>query len=154
MLRKLMTVCLVALFAAGVGAAGEKAWFDTNCGMCKPMADKPGLMEKMHSEQYELSNGFVAITNVPKEQLTAYRAAHDEMKKIAEGMGKGEMVEMCGSCTALGKCLMSGVQEEYVQTTTGDVWIVTSDNPEVVTGLHDWVKRNKAEMEKMKAAKG
>ena len=151
MYQKLILVSLVALLAAGFGMAQEKAWFDTNCGMCKPMYDKPGLMKNM---QYELSNGMIAITNVHKEQLAAYRAAHEEMMKIAEGLGKGEMVEMCGSCMALGKCLMGGVHEEYVQTPTGDLWIVTSDNPEVVAGLHEWVKRNKQEMEKTKADKG
>jgi hypothetical protein len=63
---------------------------------------------------------------------------------------KGEMMDMCGSCTALGMCMMKGVNEEYVETSTGDVWIVTSDSPEVVAELQAWAKRNKEEMKKMK----
>lgn len=159
MSRRIIALTLVALVAAGIVVAQEKAakekpWFDMNCGMCKPMADKPGLMDNMQWEQHKLTNGIIAVTNVPKGHLEAYRAAHEEMMKIAEGMEKGEMVEMCGSCMALGMCLMKGPHEEYVKTKTGDIWIVTSDDPEVVTGLHKWVDRNKAEMEKMKPKKG
>ena len=154
MSRRMIALVLVALVAAGIGAAQEKAWFDLNCGMCKPMFEKPGLMDNVQWEQHKLTNGIVAITNVPKEYLDAYRTAHEEMMKIAEGLEKGETVDMCGSCMALGKCLMAGAHEEYVKTSTGDVWIVTSDNAETVAGLHKWLERNHKEMEKMKAEKG
>ena len=153
MSRRILAISLVVILAAGIGVAGEKAWFDPSCGMCKPMADTPGLMENIQWEQHNLSNGIVAITTVPEKHLAAYRSAHGEMEKIAAGLEKGKMVEMCGSCMALGKCLMGGANQEYVETSNGDVWIVTSDNPEIVTGLQEWVKRNKEEMAKMKPAK-
>lgn len=152
MSRKILAISLVAILAAGFGVAGEKAWFDMSCGMCKPMADKPGLMENVQWEQHNLSNGIIAITTVPAEHLAAYRTAHGEMMKIAEGLEKGEMVEMCGSCTSLGKYMMGGAKDEYIETKNGDVWIVTSDDPEIVAGLQKWVARNKDEMKKMMEA--
>jgi hypothetical protein len=64
------------------------------------------------------------------------------------------MPEMCGSCMALGACMMKGPKQEYVETAHGDVWILTSDNPELVKELQAWVERNKVEMKKMTESKG
>jgi hypothetical protein len=149
MTRSIFTLSLLALVVVTAGAAGESTWFDMDsCVMCKSMASNPKLMENLNWEQHNISNGFVAVTTVSEKYLDDYRAAHEDMNKTAMRLHKGEMLELCESCTALGKCMMKGVSQEYVETSSGDVWIVTSDNPEVVAELQNWVKRNKMEMAK------
>lgn len=155
MKRRMIALALLVVLVAAVGStAGEKPWLDmVNCGMCKNLAGTPGLLESMEWEQHNLSNGVVSLTSVPKGKLEAYRAAHLSMMEMVERLMKGEEMDLCGSCTALGKCMMQGVNQEYVETTNGDIWIVTSDNAEVVAELHDWVKKNKESMAAMSEKK-
>ena len=154
MLRCTILLSLAALLVAGVGIAGEQAWFDMeNCSMCSKMASNSAMMENMTWEQYAISNGIVSITMVKDKYVDDYRTAHATMMKTAMELQTGKMMDMCGSCTTLGMCMMKGVGQEYVETSNGDVWIVTSENPEVVAELQAWAKRNKEEMMKMKAMK-
>ena len=111
-------------------------------------------MENVTWEHHDISNGILSVTVVNEKYLDAYRAAHAEMDKTVMRLQKGEMVEMCGSCTAIGACMMKGAKQEYVETSSGDVWIVTSDKAEVVAELQSWAKRSKEETAKMKATKG
>ncbi len=150
MTRRLIALSFAALVVAGVAVAGGQAWFDHDCAMCESLMSDEALMNNMNWEQYDLSNGLVAVTTVTPDYLAAYRTAHSNMNATAERLMKGEEMELCGSCTAMGKCMMMGAKQEYVETSTGDVWIVTSDNPEVVADLHKWVARNQEEMKKAK----
>lgn len=146
MTRRLIALSFAALVVAGVAVAGSDAWFDHDCAMCKNLMSEEALMNNMNWEQYNISSGIVSLTTVTPEYLDAYRTAHNNMTATAQLLMKGEQMELCGSCTALGKCMMMGAKQEYVETSSGDVWIVTSDNPEVVADLHKWVERNHAEM--------
>ena len=148
MTRKMIALSLAALFVAGFAAAGDKAWWDANCSMCKPMMEDQALMKNVKWEQHDIAKGFVAVTTVKKDYLDKYRAAHEEMEKTSKRLQAGEKLDLCGSCDFLGMCMMKGASQEYVKTSSGDVWIVTSDNPEVVTDLHKWVKKNKETMAK------
>jgi hypothetical protein len=67
---------------------------------------------------------------------------------------QGEMLPLCGSCTAFGGLMMKGVTQEYVETQHGDVWIVTSDDDEVAAEIQAWAKRNREELAKMKSQEG
>ena len=150
MLRHTIVFALVVLLVAGVVVAGETAWLDwEKCGMCSNMASNPALMENMAWEQHNISNGVVSICTVDAKYLDDYRTAGMKMAEVSKGLQQGKMVEMCGSCTALGMCMMKGATPEYVQTSTGSVMIITSDNPEVVAELQAWAKRNKEEMAKI-----
>ncbi|MCH7592581.1 MAG: hypothetical protein IH989_07380 [Planctomycetes bacterium] len=155
MKRRMIALALLVVLVAAVGnTAGEKPWFDLeNCGMCTNITATPGLMESMQWEQHNLSNGVVVVTTVPKDKLEAYRAAHLRMSETGERLMKGEQMDLCGSCTALGMCMMRGVKQEYVETMNGDIWIVTSDNAEVVADLHEWIKKNKEAMAAMSEKK-
>jgi hypothetical protein len=155
MSRKIVGLILAVLVIATVGISGEKPWFDNeHCAMCTNMMANKDLMRNMSWEQHNIANGIVSITTVDKKYLDAYRAAHAEMNKTAMRLQQGEPLELCGSCTALGMCLMKGAHQDYVETSTGDVWIVTSDDPEVVTELQNWAKRNTEEMAKAQSMKG
>lgn len=152
MSRKMLVLSLAALLVAGASTAGEMAWFDmANCAMCKNISSHEGLMENITWEQHPISNGVVSVTTVNPKYMDSYRSCHADMEKIGAKLEAGEQVQLCGSCTALGQCIMKGVGMEYVKTSTGDVWLLTSDKPELVTEIQSWAKRNAEEMAKMKS---
>jgi len=148
MLRRLTVLSMVALIAAVAAFAGEPAWFDNaNCDMCKNIG--PELYKSITWDQENISNGIVCVTTVPAEDMAAYRPAHAGLMKTAQRLMAGEQLHLCGSCTELGKCMMQMPHQEYAETSTGDVWIITSDKPEVAAELQAWAKRNREEMAKM-----
>lgn len=148
--RKTTLMMIIVVLAATAAMAGEGAWFDMeNCAMCKNLTMQKGLLENMSWETYDITNGIVAVAVVKPDYVKSYRKAHMGMMKAGEKMGQGEKMEMCGSCSALGMCMMQGVNQEYVETTHGDVWIVTSDKAETVASLQKWSKRNMTEMARM-----
>lgn len=147
MKRCLVILALVAI-VAGTAVAGDAPWFDMeNCAFCTNLS--PEMMQSMTWDQANISNGIVCITTVPEKYLKDYRTAHKAMVETGERMMNGEQLEVCGSCAALGMCMMKGPHQEYAETKTGDVWILTSDNPEIVAELQAWAKRNHDEMARM-----
>jgi hypothetical protein len=154
MSRRITIISLVVLVAASIAVAGDAPWFDMeNCAMCKNLYKNPELVQNMLWEQYGISNGIISVTTVREEYIDDYRTAHADMKKVSEKLQKGEKLDMCASCNALGACMAKGVAQEYVETKTGDVWLITSDNAEVVAELQAWAKRNTEEMAKMMSEK-
>jgi hypothetical protein len=150
MSRKLLLLSIVALLVAGASTAGETPWFDmANCGFCKSLTKHEGLIEHITWEQHPISKGIVSVTTVDPKYLDQYRVAHAEMTELGKKMEKGEMVPMCGSCTALGMCMMKNPSMDYVETSTGDVWVMTSENAELIKELQAWAKKNAEEMAKM-----
>jgi hypothetical protein len=153
MARKVLLISMVAFVAAGVAVAGEAPWFDMEkCAMCKNIFKNPELMANMTWDQYNLSNGIISITTVNEKYIDAYRTAHADMEKVSAKLQKGEKLDLCGSCNALGAAMAQGAKQEYVVTSNGSVWIITSAKPEVVTALQGWAKRNNEEMAKMEEA--
>lgn len=148
-------VVALALLVSALAFAGDAKWIDMdNCEMCKPMAQQKGLMENMTWEQYDLSNGIVSITTVKPDYMDEYKAAKLEMDKSVARMQQGEQLNLCGSCMSLGMIMMKGVKSEEVPTSNGELWLLTSDDPELVSALQEWAAKNKAEMKKHKAPKG
>jgi hypothetical protein len=136
---------MVVLAAAAI--AGEGAWFDMdNCAMCRNLTQQEGLLENMSWETHSISNGMVAVASVKADYMKAYNAARMGMAEASKRLQAGEVLEKCAMCNALGECIMMGVNQDYVKTTTGDVWIVTSDNKETVAKLQKWATRNMSEM--------
>ena len=137
------------LVVAAVAGAAEKTWFDMdNCAMCKNISANPEMMVNMSWEQHNIKNGIVSIASVQPKYLDAYRTAHKGMMETGMRMHSGEKLDLCGSCEAFGACLEKGAQYEHIQTSNGDLMIVTADNAEVVAELQNWAKRNKEEMVK------
>jgi hypothetical protein len=147
---KLAMIPILLLLVASPAYAGGENWFDMhNCDMCKPIMEEPDLYDHITWEQHDISNGVVAVTTVDKEFLAAYRKAHGKMEGVIGRMQKGEKVALCGSCTYIGGLMMKGIKHEAVDTAFGDVMILTSDNPEVVSEIQKWAAKNKEEMKKM-----
>ncbi len=154
MTRRIMLLSLAILVVAGIAAAEDKPWFDMNCSMCTNLYSVEGLMENMSWEQLDISNGVLSVTLVKEDYLPAYRKAHLGMKETSKELQQGKMLDLCGSCMAFGACMMKGANQEYVETMHGDVWIVTSDDDELVAELQAWAKRNREELAKLKPKKG
>jgi hypothetical protein len=140
----------LAILASASLLAGEAPWFDmANCEMCKPLADEPNLLMNMSWEQHNISNGIVSVTTVKEDYMGAYRKAQVRMEEVSKRLQKGEKVALCGGCTAVGQIMMKGVHSEAVPTSHGEVWILTSADPQVVTELQAWGARNTEEMNKV-----
>lgn len=147
---KLAMIPVLLLLLASPAFAGGEQWFDMeNCAMCKPLTEEPGLLDHVVWEQHNISHGIVSVTTVEQDYLEAYRRAHSKMGGVVASLQKGEKVDLCGMCTALSAAMMKGAQQESVETTYGDVMLLTSDKPDVVADLQKWAARNKEEMKKM-----
>jgi hypothetical protein len=153
MSKKIALVVTALMVLVSIAFAAENAWIDPNkCAMCKAITETPGLMESMGHEQLPISDGIVCVTTVDDGQLKAYRQAHAKMQDVVARLQKGEVLDLCGSCSALGQIMMKGVKQDYAETQHGDVWILTSDSPAVAAELQAWAKRNTDEMTKLKSA--
>jgi len=149
MYKRMILIAVVLMLVAGLASAGDTAWFDMeNCAMCKNIGSNAEMMMHTSWEQYPISNGVVSVTTVAAKYLDAYREAHQAMVKTGMELQSGKKMELCGSCEALGKCMMKGPNQEYVQTSNGDIWILTSDDEALVAELKAWAKRNRTEMAK------
>lgn len=157
MSRILIALTLVLALAVGVSVAGDYskklAWFDMeSCNMCKNMPAE--LYPSMTWEQHPITKGVVSVTTVTEKALPAYRKAHANMMDFGEKLMSGEKMALCGSCTAFSACLMKGASYEYVETKTGDIMIVTSDDKKIVSELKTWAAKNTEEMAKMMKGQG
>jgi len=148
----MIVLAVAVMLVASVAAAGDVAWFDMdNCAMCKGISSNAELMKNITWEQHNVEGGIISITTVGMNYVEDYRVAHAAMEETGMKLHAGEKMDLCGSCTALGACLMKGVDQQYVETSHGDVWIVTAEDPEVTSDLQNWAKRNQKEMAKAKA---
>lgn len=153
-MKTVVTICLAAMLvlsiSAGAAAQEEKPWFDLeNCGFCKHLMDDPHLLEHCTWENHNIGNGMMSVTTVDKDYLPSYRVAAKKMQEVSEQMEKGEIVPMCGMCTAMGGLMMKGAKWELVETEVGDVQLMTSDDPEIVKELHAFTEKTNKELAKM-----
>ncbi len=146
-----------AVVMASAGQPGEPAWFDMQgCAFCKNLVKDPALLKNMTWEHIDISNGAVSITTVKPEFKKSYMEAQAAMmevgKKLQSGELKPEQVPMCGHCQAYGKLVQMGAKTEFIQGTAADIWLMTSDKPEVVKEIKMFAQRNRDEMAKMEQA--
>ena len=160
---KRTTLLVVGLLFAGLtvvsaGETTETAWFDMeNCAFCKSITAEKGLMENMKFKNYDITNGVMTVTTVNPEYKDAYMRANKKMEELGTKMMSGEVnpttVKMCGHCSAYGGFMMKGVVVDYVQAEVGDIVVMTSATPEMVTEIQAFAKKNETEFAKMEANK-
>jgi hypothetical protein len=153
MKKTVIIMAILAVFVsltAWLNAAEEKPWFDMkNCDFCKNFLKDPQLLENMTWELHDISNGVLSLTVVTPEPRYehAYQEAMQAMEDLAAEMAKGKTdVKMCGSCEFYGKLMMSGARFEHVHTCAGDVMLITSDKPEVLSMIREYADRTRKAM--------
>lgn len=146
----LTTLALTLIYT--VSSSYDKAWFDLEgCAMCKGIAENPKLIENMTWDQYDITNGVLAVTSVTPEFKEAYMTASKHMKMTGEKLMAGEKLDLCGSCTALSGMFGRGIKSEMIATENGSISLFTSADAELVSELQSWSAMNKDEMKKMHA---
>lgn len=153
-MKKIIVVSLLLSVAALVysfaGESKEAAWFDMkNCDMCVAISSSPHLMENMTWEHFNISGGMMTVTTVNGDFVEEFRTAETKMGETVEKIIAGKEVKMCNSCTAFGNLIAKGVKHEEFVTSHGSVSLVTSNDAELVTMIHDWSNKTNAEMNKM-----
>jgi len=152
--KSAIVLMAMAFIIAGIASGQEKPWFDMhNCDLCKPFMEDPNLMPNMEMEDYEISNGIVTVTNVKEELLPSYRAAHGKMMANLDRIAKGDTLQLCGLCTAIGGLMERGAKYEYIETKHGDLSIMTAQDSVLIADVKAIVAKNKEEMMKMEAMK-
>ncbi len=153
-MNKLSVLCAVIFLASAAFAAQQSSdWFDMdNCAMCKHLSNRPEMLENMHWEHHNISNGIVSVTSVKPEYMDEFRKASEGMESIGKRLQKGEKLPLCPMCTAYGDLMRKGAKLEYVKTRHGEISIMTSDKPKVVGEIKTWAKRTNEEMKKMHEA--
>ena len=149
-----VSIALLLSFATvtvGEHHGDEPGWLDCErCTICRPLSERPEILENMDWETHKIAAGMVMTTVIPESLQAGFEACCEKMKANAESLVGGE--PLCGFCTAYGALLGSGVKEEMVETGFGSVAVITSDDPALVAEIHAFVDRSTAEMEKMLAA--
>ncbi|MCA9757849.1 MAG: hypothetical protein KDA27_18805 [Candidatus Eisenbacteria bacterium] len=121
-------------------------WWDvSHCGYCWNFSTHPGLLESMEWEEYSVSNGLVSILRTDQKHLSALRAALSGLREAEAKAARGEKVETCGMCDAIGLVLLAGAEKEHIPTPDGEITLLTSGDARVVVEIHAILERNEAE---------
>jgi len=168
MKRLSIAASVALLFAVGAMAIADhheegdhkhqdgKAWFDAeHCTICQPMAKNPELMMSMQWETHKIENGMLMMSTVPEGKQKKFEKVCTQMKEVAEKVAKGEKPDAvcCGFCTAFGKAMQAGANEQRIKTKSGAITLLTAQSPETVDMLHKMADRTIEEAKKFEAMK-
>lgn len=157
---------MLALLVVGIAAGsfvwadhheeGHKhsKWFDAeSCDICKPWHEDVELMKSTKWETHIIKKGVLMVATVSKDQMGSYSKACKKMDAVLAKISAGQSPkELCGFCTAMGGLMQTGAEMEKINTQTGDITILTSDDAETVKKIHAFAKRTQEETKKMLAA--
>src|SRR5262245_36090360 len=123
------------------------------CAVCKYMAAKPELLKDMIWETHKIDNGMLCLTSVPKEMKKQFVEVSDKMMQAIEQVKaeqkQGKSVELCSFCVAMGDLMKLPTKQQHIETATGAIHLVTSDDPTVVKKIHAVADKAIAEQKKM-----
>jgi hypothetical protein len=123
------------------------------CAVCKYLAEKPELMEKMTWETHKIDNGMISVASAPKEAKDEFHAVHEKMMqavaKVKADQQQGKPVELCSYCESMSDLMKAGAKQENVDTATGTVCLVTSNDPAVVQKIHAAAEKAIADQRQM-----
>ena len=137
----------------------ETHWYDLdNCAYCRNLTRDQQLLDHVTWESHLISDGALTVTVVAPAFEDSYHQAQAAMAELARKVKSGEIdptsMKVCGRCEAYGRLVTSGVTTETVVGEQAEITLVTADSPELVARIHEFVKRNIAEMEHMKHGHG
>jgi len=134
---------LVVCCAASAYAASSADSFDQQmqkCEVCKVMAAKPDLMKNMTWKTHKIDNGMLSVATVPKDKKGEFDAVHDQMmqnvEKVKAKQQQGQPVQLCEYCTAMSELMKAGANKQDIETETGDICLVTSNDAAVIQKIH------------------
>lgn len=142
-MRKLVVGCLVVLLTlAAVVFAGEEDFMAemAKCGMCKHLLEQEGLLEHMHYEMHDISNGFMSVATVTPDFAEAYNVADAKMNEVGAKLMAGEEVPLCTMCQGISGLMTKGAHMENIKLEYGSVMLMTAENPELVAEIQGYVK--------------
>jgi hypothetical protein len=155
-MKKVMLVTLAVLALAAAAFASDestaKPWFDLEkCGFCKAFAAQPGLLDNMKHHSYDVNNGVLMVNQIPKEFQPAFKIAQADMQKVVADLQAGKDIYKCEHCTQIGEFYKMNVRAEEIHADFGDIVLMTSSDPAVVTKLQAFGARNNQEIAKFEA---
>ncbi len=163
-MKKLILVCGVALSLVPLLTAAapddfstrsQSGWFDfEDCAFCETMTEDPALLAHTTWENHPIKNGMMNIMTVDPAYAPAMARAEKKMHALHEKVQSGDVdpadLQLCGHCKNTGALLAAGVAVEEVRGEAAVVSLFTSNDPQVVAGLHQQARRDTAEMDALK----
>ena len=114
-------------------------------------------MKSMNWETHKIDNGMLSVASVPKDKKSEFDAVHAQMKQnvaqVEADQAQGKAVELCDYCKTMGELLKSGAKKQDIDTATGGICLVTSNDPATVEKIHIAADKAIAEQEKMNTAR-
>jgi hypothetical protein len=124
-----------------------------NCAVCKYMAENPELMKETTWETHKIDNGMLCLTTVPKEMKKEFDAASAKMMqaiaKLEADSAKAKETKLCSFCQSMGELHKLHAKMQHIDTQTGAIHMVTSDDPAIVKKIHAFADKAIAEQKKM-----
>lgn len=151
-MKKCLLIAAVMLFTFAVVFAGDAPWFDMKkCIFCQKLSDHDGLLDHMKWEHHIISDGCMSVTVVDDDYTDEYKTAMDEMMKVGTELSQGKIADpyMCGHCQAYGALIMKGVKMESVETSVGDIMMITSDDPALQKEIKAYAEHTMKAMQEM-----
>jgi hypothetical protein len=123
------------------------------CAVCKYMGENPELMKAMIWETHKIENGMLGLTTVPKEMKKEFDTASakmmQEIAKLEADPTYAKKAELCSFCASMGELSKLGAKMQHIDTKTGAIHMVTSDDPATVKKIHALADKAIAEQKKM-----
>jgi hypothetical protein len=123
------------------------------CAVCKFMAEDPDLMKDMTWETHKIDNGMLCLTTVPKENKKEFDAVSAKMMqaiaKLEADPAHAKEAKLCSFCRSMGELHKLHAKMQHIDTQTGAIHMVTSDDPALVKKIHAMADKAIAEQKKM-----
>jgi hypothetical protein len=123
------------------------------CAVCKYMAENPELLKEMTWETHKIDNGMLCLTTVPKEQKKEFDAVSAKMMqaiaKLEADPAHAKEAKLCSFCRSMGELHKLHAKMQHIDTQTGAIHMVTSDDPALVKKIHAMADKAIAEQKKM-----
>jgi hypothetical protein len=154
-MRTIMVSVALLVVAALTCPASADDWFDLeNCAVCKHLAAEKDLLKNTHWETYKIGNGMLTVMVIQDEYKPKMQNAHRKMEEVIARLQQGVTMPLCGFCNSYGELMRVGAKQEKIETSVGKIGLLTSDDPAVVSKIHQHADRTIQEYKKMKAAEG
>lgn len=143
---------IVSLAILGLAAAWSSSVFAEDptdkivaemkkCAVCKNLADDPELMKNMNWETHKIANGMLSVSSVPKGMKKEFdevsEKMHHAIEQVSADAKAGKQVDLCNFCSSMAELMKAGAKQQHIETSTGSIDLCTSDDPAVVTKIHE-----------------